>query len=302
MKKRFLKCALGMAALLLLGCFAPSIYWNIAGAVRGEAFYAGRPTIYWRGSIKDEQARSKRRARIFFGIGPVTWRDSYDDWKERWLAGRSTMEESMRSDPKAVPVLLELLADPDFAIHKFAFDSVVKQCPETRTVLPRLVDHLISGWRPEHDHVHPGTRNVTYIVLHNETGKDAAPHFFKWLNHPDKNFAAEAAYALGVQGEDAVFAIPQLVEKLDHENDCKASMALAGIGPKAIPALKEVLKRQNRHARLHATNALALMHPGWRNASDGHALAYAERTSLLEQLTKDADPTIQSAAHKGLQP
>src|ERR1022692_2573978 len=109
MKKRFLKCAVLMAALLLLGFFAPSIYWHIAGRVRGEAFYAGRPTSYWRGYVHDERARITRRGRIYFGTGPVTWRDSFDDWKERWIDGKSTVWESMRSDPKAIPVLLELL-------------------------------------------------------------------------------------------------------------------------------------------------------------------------------------------------
>lgn len=37
-----------MAVLLVLGYFSLDIYWLARGVIRGEAFYAGKPTSYWR--------------------------------------------------------------------------------------------------------------------------------------------------------------------------------------------------------------------------------------------------------------
>jgi hypothetical protein len=45
---------LTLGLLLLLGSLAlvPSVRWRVVGWVRGEAFYQGRPTTYWRRQVE----------------------------------------------------------------------------------------------------------------------------------------------------------------------------------------------------------------------------------------------------------
>lgn len=49
MRKRIILSASAFAALLVLGYFSTHLYWLGRGVLGGEAFYAGKPTSYWRG-------------------------------------------------------------------------------------------------------------------------------------------------------------------------------------------------------------------------------------------------------------
>jgi hypothetical protein len=119
------RIVLGLALLVALtAMFAhPAIYWPVAGWLRGEAFYQGRPTSYWSQAIwtwaNDSAAGTwLDQARVSVGMrksdpiprppvigddpGPYSWHPA----PANMLALRPT-----EVDPAALPVLLELLGE-----------------------------------------------------------------------------------------------------------------------------------------------------------------------------------------------
>ncbi len=283
MKKRLLKCALAMAALLVLGFLSPHIYWRIVGTVRGEAFYAGRPTTYWRGYLKDEQERSSRLARIYFGVGgPVTLRDSWEEWRDNWIGGANS-SDVLETNEEAIAVLEELLRDADHQIRQAAFYAIRKHGERAKEARPDLLDFLMT--KP-----HLEWKDVELLVeLRPIWGENVGHLFCAYLDGANKQSVANALKAIGVIGEGAADAIPRLIVMLDADEAAGATDALAGIGPKAIPALTELLTNDQVHRRLHATKALAKMHG-----------AAAERAALLKLQTNDADERIRTAANDGI--
>ncbi len=117
MKKRLVWVVLILAVLVVLGYFAPGIYWRATGTWRGEVFYDGRPTSYWREQIKAEEVRQARQAAFFFGGAPITWRDKVEEWRERWLHGDDNRIETLKKDVDAAPVWRELMRDDDVSIR-----------------------------------------------------------------------------------------------------------------------------------------------------------------------------------------
>src|SRR2546425_683178 len=54
MKRRW-AISLGILLILSLGAssFHPAVHWRLIGFVKGEAFFQGRPTSYWRCELQD---------------------------------------------------------------------------------------------------------------------------------------------------------------------------------------------------------------------------------------------------------
>jgi hypothetical protein len=102
----FLLCSLGlMAGGLVVTFFVP----GGAGASRAEAWYDGHPTAYWRSEIR------------------------------AWRSGRQPPPAIVsRRDTRSVPVLVELLRDPDSSMRLVAIDALASLGPDARTAIPAL--------------------------------------------------------------------------------------------------------------------------------------------------------------------
>lgn len=108
MKRRW-KLWLGLVLLLVAGAafMYPSIYWPVTGWAKGEAFYQGRPTSWWRGKLVSSLSQPGGRSVLNSWLGMIhkPWGLEVDAFEEVFLA--------LVSDPSAVPVLIALLEDPD---------------------------------------------------------------------------------------------------------------------------------------------------------------------------------------------
>src|SRR5262245_16011279 len=113
MLKRRWRLLLGLALLILVGgaLLLPAVHWRVIGWVRGEAFYHGRPSSYWSGEIlawwKDQ--------------APATAQFSWSSLRDALTPARqweyAPFQESERTDPAALPILVDLVKDPDYRVR-----------------------------------------------------------------------------------------------------------------------------------------------------------------------------------------
>jgi hypothetical protein len=136
-----------MLALLLLvaGSFLlPAVRWRVIGWWRGEAFYQGMPTSYW--------SRECQRWQELKITGSWPGADRYwirePNWFEQHvdpILNRAPIIWSMdplpllRSDPLAVPVLVELLQDADINVRRIAANGLKMIGPPAKAATPALI-------------------------------------------------------------------------------------------------------------------------------------------------------------------
>jgi hypothetical protein len=143
-----------LAGFVALGALSlhPAIYWPVTGWLRGEAFYHGRPTSYWRYAIwcwgNDSAALSWiDQARVGIGLSrsEAVLRPAIIGKNWDWQASRAT-----DLDPAAIPVLRELLGDEDkfvriqsaLAIKGLAHDAKISEAEARALVGEELLSIL----------------------------------------------------------------------------------------------------------------------------------------------------------------
>ena len=186
MRRRW-RLVLGL--LFLTSCVAilavPAVHWRLLGWVRAEAFYLGQPTSYWRSEIL--RLEVKEIISIYVcqenGEGKVILHLRYynpsslgpePSW-QKCLAVLGMAPRKVLPLPPAgslpagyigfepIPVLLELLMDPDVKVRRFAVEGMdevwhlayLLPAPE-RTVLRQRVelaaadsDEIVRGYAKE---------------------------------------------------------------------------------------------------------------------------------------------------------
>jgi hypothetical protein len=162
MRRRW-RLVLGL--LLVTSCVAilavPAIHWRLIGWARGEAFYLGRPTIYWRGEVVglEEKVLVPEIVHLRIGGSKAIVHVCYGDWRLReslWgkcLAGLGVgvgnslpLPPIAKDEYEATPVLMELLQDADVKVRRFAvqgiyevWDRAFLLAPEMRAALQQSV-------------------------------------------------------------------------------------------------------------------------------------------------------------------
>jgi hypothetical protein len=129
MKRRQL--LLTLLLLLLLGglLLVPQVRWPIYGWLRGEAFYQGMPTSYWSIQIDRHYGLTK---------------DRIDDLRQLLglRSGVVSDDRVLSVDVGAVPVLTELLSDPEPKVRWAAVWQLYMVAPENQASIPVLLDLL----------------------------------------------------------------------------------------------------------------------------------------------------------------
>lgn len=138
-----------------------------------------------------------------------------------------------------------------------------------------------------------------------EMGTNVIPTLIKIIREPTANrvdamkgLQSQAAKAIGLFGEQAKFAIPDLlvILKAEDANAYPAAEALSGIGPAAIVLLSEVLTNSNQ--RLHLTAASALVSICAR--SYGQAILSNAVPALSVVLRSDRDLEVRKQVAQSL--
>src|SRR5262249_51464347 len=112
----------------------PAVRWPVIGWARGEAFYQGMPTSYWRSEI---QNRYERRTIMIIsdkcGYESSYWErqpSAWEAWFDKTLA-RSPSAETLsavliKSEEEAIPVLKELFVSDDIKVRRFAAEKLFR--------------------------------------------------------------------------------------------------------------------------------------------------------------------------------
>src|SRR5579862_8031843 len=106
--RRLLMLLLLLLLLLVSLSLAPSVRWPVYGWLRGEAFYQGMPTSWWRGRIQRHlEARGAKGVEIPWIVGVMD-----DLGMPISLENPLELPDVLRcEDAGSFPVLIELLAD-----------------------------------------------------------------------------------------------------------------------------------------------------------------------------------------------
>lgn len=152
MNKRHLVTG-GMVLVVALGLawLVPASRWAMVGLARKESFYQGRPTSYWSKEIKDWNTY------LLASYSPVR---SSPGWKDLVPSGPHSRNADMREhpavlegDPRAIPVLIELLQAEDAGVREWAASTLGEIGPPARDAIPALSELLkdpaLRSWAAE---------------------------------------------------------------------------------------------------------------------------------------------------------
>jgi hypothetical protein len=203
MKKTARKWLLRLSAALLIIALAAVFLLTpvpiiIIGSFRGEAFYEGRPTSYWRQVIREQRQ------------GPTPPTPSFFDKVRAYFGFPPPRPEHMRGASRgaAVPVLRHLLNDRDPEVRRFAADTLLSG----GNLLEEILDQALGDLQ----NTDPQTRQSAARRLRyfGKQARKAVPHFIESV----KRNPQDSYYLLGVLeeiGPDARSAVPALSELMD---------------------------------------------------------------------------------------
>jgi hypothetical protein len=213
----------GLAVVLLV----PGVRWRVLGVLRGEAFYQGRPTSYWRNEYVEWVEHGPRPGTLNHLPTPTL----FDQLKSLLPRPLPRLPFSVLSqDPKALPVLIELLTAEDPDVRMFTAYSLKRMGSPARVALPHLTPLL-------HDE-NGGTRqNAADAVVQVATDGDMAGLLEEMLSNQDPYVRMTTAECLGKRR--LVEAAPALRAALgDPDEDVRkaAATALNNLGAEADAA------------------------------------------------------------------
>jgi hypothetical protein len=212
MKKRWLLLAIFLILLPSAAVWMDPtrVLW---GTLRGEAFYDGRPTSFWRSHVLqwDQTEKATR---------PLSWvaqLKEYLGW--RGSAGRPAV---LKGDAAALPVLRDLLLDLDSSVRQQAFDAVATTKPDFQPAVPVLTEALhnadiIVRW------------HAAQILLRKrpEEARETIPILLEMLQDGDVYYRERVAGLAGSRWANEVARL-----ELEHFHDV-ASQELMRIDPEA---------------------------------------------------------------------
>jgi len=236
MRRVLLRAVLVLGAVLasaLAGALlVPDARWQAWGLLRGEAFYRGKPTSYWRGSVKGFQRLTKSLTDGPGGLGfsskprPPSAVEVVRAWVSRFFAGSFVLPPD--HDPAAVPVLVQLLSDDDPEVRDYAALALGDCGPDATAALPRLTEAL----------------------------RDDAPEVRR-----------SAAVSVGRIDRRPEITVPVLSRMLTDKEvlvRCRVANLLGELGPDAraaVPALRQALVDEDPQVRVEAAEALKRIDP-----------------------------------------
>jgi hypothetical protein len=233
LRKRWLLLPAILLLVLLVRLEPTGVIW---GTLRGEAFYKGRPTSYWRKEMASYHESHRINLVFAFAEKP----SFFDRLRER-LGLKSKASQLLPlpapailgSEPAAVPVLAELLDDPEQTIRAEAANALAATMPRSAAVIVVFQQALTSR--------HRDVRWVAGYYLYcrgPEHSQLAIPVYIEGLQDGEPVRRSTAALGLRALGPAARIAVPALLDawrKEDSEGVTRSHMeeALRVIDPNA---------------------------------------------------------------------
>lgn len=168
------------------------------------------------------------------------------DVEERRKAALSLLEESSAI---ALPLLPQLLGDPNWRVRKAAVEVALAQAP--KDIIPLMIEGL-------HDADNAGRRNTSLETLV-KLGQAVLPYAYEALVEEDPDVKLALILLLGeIPGKGSV---PHLIYYLSHENKNIVCAAITSLGrlrdPGNLPVLFDLMTRGDDWVLFHIVDALA---------------------------------------------
>ena len=136
---------LRLAILLIVASslLLPAVHWRLIGWARGEAFYQGRPTSYWKRQVRQAVMKD------FFLSGDLYFAEADPEPGviESWLNERLGQPEDLverpvpwLGDPAMLPVLQEMLSCAEMKVQLFAIQGLGALGAAAEPAWPTLVE------------------------------------------------------------------------------------------------------------------------------------------------------------------
>jgi HEAT repeat protein len=247
----------------------------LIGKLRGESFFAGRSTSYWRLALVSEDPAIRENAYKTLHTGGAdsvgvlieslrTQDASASGAELRWTAAE-LLGKIGPAAKTAAPALLAALEDPDPHVRSVSATAV----PEVETPAPAAVPALQKLLATE-----SGRTAARALSKYRGEARPAIPDLIDMLDNKqlDTETRWNAARTLGKIGPGAESAIPTLVAHLEDEAESvreHAAEALGDIGPEAkdaVPALIVALTDPATKVRRDAVRSLGQIGPDSRAA------------------------------------
>jgi HEAT repeat protein len=165
----------------------------------------------------------------------------------------------------AADEIKEALTDEDEFVCISAAEALSRVEERHDLAIPFLVHYLSKTEKKDDSPTTPAERAAEALGIIGPAAKEAVPELIKLLEKDE--FGSEITEALGRIGPDAKAAIPALVARIGkngHRYD--VVRALSQIGPDALPALRKALKDSDHSVREDVCHGLTLMGPKARPA------------------------------------
>jgi hypothetical protein len=140
-----LALALALLASVVAALLRPGTRMILGGLYRGEGFYQGWPTSYWSKRLRDNPniLRSRAGGPADIPLRPATW---FDNAKVRFGVGTPAWTPAdpwlQEDDPEALPVLQDLLRDPDPDVRGYAAEWLGDYERKAKAAVPALLGVL----------------------------------------------------------------------------------------------------------------------------------------------------------------
>jgi len=244
--------------------------------------------------LKDKSAKVRAHAALALGAIGSAAKDSVpalaDLLKDPDATVRRTALRAIRAihpGPKVmIPICVKLLEDPDPAIRVRILTAIAEGGVEAVPgLIEALKDDKVAYW--------------ALIILRDigPAAKDAIPAIIEKLNDKKPEIRREAVLTLGVFGEAAVPAVPQIVALLGDEHAATAATFVLGelgqIPKDAEATVRANAKSSNEMLSTASLWALARIHPEDKELR-------RDTTEVLVTRLRGKDPFVRVAAARAL--
>jgi HEAT repeat protein len=259
--------SVAVAAVMLTLLAVPGFY-VVPGLLKQEKFFRGLPTSYWRSQLKNWDRNKDQRlawsqspvGRVVDGLGLGI--------PSRWPLYR---------DPAAVPLLIDLLHDPDHSVRFGAAQATGYIGPPAAAAVPHLLELLetedplfrsVIAWQLAR--IGPAALPAVPLLIKDlrswegygeivagamrRFGRPAIPLLVPLLADPDMCFRRRVAWVLSGLKEEALPLTPNL--EGDEQVARSAARAVDQLGSEAVRLLAGVLKDKDPEARRRAAGIL----------------------------------------------
>jgi hypothetical protein len=227
MRKHPVLCLVALVSLALAACaLGPWMYYVGLGIQRGEHFYHGLPSTYWKKSV---------------GEYLEPWQAQPPSFPVRLLRrlhpqSGPASTSILNPDPAAVPVLIDLLQDAHGGVRGLACITLGEIGPPASPAIPAIIEAVKSeGAFPSGGQLLSAAPGALAQI-----GPDAVGPVTRLLEDENRYRRQWAATVLYVMGPTAEPAVPVLIRALGDSDPWVRQQvihALGQMGPRAIAAI-----------------------------------------------------------------